>query len=84
LPARVATDHGPLPDELAAGEELTERAARAIATLPADERCVLMEALHGAKLAESAEARGRSAAWVRVKLRAAQEKVSAAVMGKAA
>lgn len=84
LPARLVTDHNPLPDAIASQREFEARATRAIAELPADERVVLIEALRGSRLAETAEARGRSVAWARAKLSAARDKVTAAVQGKAA
>jgi RNA polymerase sigma factor (sigma-70 family) len=72
-------DPDPLPDELYAHLELRSLAAAVIAKLPADERYVIRETLHGIALRAIAMDCGKSATWTREKLASAQGKVIAAV-----
>jgi RNA polymerase sigma factor (sigma-70 family) len=72
-------DAAPLADESLAQREVEQLAVRAIRMLPDDERVVLIDALRGAGLEESAAARGRSVAWARAKLAIAREKVASQV-----
>ena len=69
-------DPAPLPDARLAQREVEQLAVRAIKALPEDERVVIIDALRGTPLAETAAAQGRSVAWARQKLAAAREKVA--------
>jgi RNA polymerase sigma factor (sigma-70 family) len=84
MPAHLDTSGGPLPDEIAARSERARLLAAAIDGLPADERRVILAALAGTPLAETAEECGRSVAWARAKLATAREQVAPMVQGRKA
>jgi RNA polymerase sigma factor (sigma-70 family) len=79
LPAGLAVDRGPWPDAIAGECERDTLLRAAVDRLPADERRVILAALAGQPLAETAAGCGRSVAWARAKLAAARFQVSAAV-----
>jgi RNA polymerase sigma factor (sigma-70 family) len=84
MPAHLDTDPSPLPDELVADRQKAMALARAVDILPADERRVILAALAGSTLPETARDCGRSIAWARAKLVSAREQVAGVVQSRAA
>lgn len=64
------------PDQIVVRREVEQLAVRAIRLLPDEERMVIIDALRGAGVDETAEAHGKSVAWARAKLATAREKVA--------
>lgn len=84
MPAHLDTDPAPLPDELVADRQKAHALARAMDLLPIDERRVLLAALAGTTLSETATECGRSVAWARAKLVSARGQVAGVVQSRAA
>lgn len=69
-------DRSPGADETLAAKELQTVALRAIRRLDPDERLVLIDALRGVPLEDTAAGQGRSPAWARQRLASARETVA--------
>ncbi|HXR40683.1 MAG TPA: sigma-70 family RNA polymerase sigma factor [Terracidiphilus sp.] len=76
-PERVPVDISPLPDALAGSREQLRRLQQAIhRLLPEDQQQVILAALAGRPLQETAEECGRSVHWARKKLALAKNRLS--------
>jgi RNA polymerase sigma factor (sigma-70 family) len=84
MPAHLDTDPAPLPDELVGRLQKARVLARAIDLLPIDERRVILAALAGATLPDTAAECGRSIAWARAKLVSARGQLAGVVQSRAA
>ena len=79
LPRRMVECQRPHPDELAATREERRLLARAVDSLPAEEKRVFVAFLAGVPLPQTAAEFGRSPAWARQKLAAARAQLGATV-----
>jgi len=77
LPAKLHTDPGPQPDEIAADAERMRRLEQAMSCLTSEERAVFRRAVAGERPAAIAASYGRASNWARVRLYSAREKMAA-------
>ena len=85
LPKRLDTSRTAQPDQLALRRERAELLARVIdRVLPDDQRRVLLAALAGTPLADTAAECGRSVPWARAKLAMARDAVAQEIQARRA
>lgn len=80
LPADLARDERPLPDELAQTKELERSIHALVDMLPEQEAALFRAVMGGASVPAAARALGRSPAWGRARMAAARGRVGAGVM----
>jgi RNA polymerase sigma factor (sigma-70 family) len=84
VPARLAVDRAPLPDQLAERREIHLMLSGAVRRLPGELREVMEAHLAEQDLEGVAERHGRSVAWARARLKLAREAVTEAMRERAA